>query len=241
MSGITPIQNDSAAAGRSFDNASKEENNVWDTTFKIDLDWQLTASHRLDFGLQSSRFENEFHSFRNDSIEIFARDAEALMTAFYAQDKWKIKSAEVTLGLRASHYDKSSQMYYEPRVGFSMPLFKHLTFKCAWGHYYQFVNQFTSEDVTQGARDFWLLADEDFEPGFSEHRIVGINYENDSYVFSVEAYQKDMEDLIEFSRRYVAAGVSSRQREFMPVGQFFHRNRRCKRHRIFRSEKSAAH
>ncbi len=221
LSGVTPVQSDSMMAKRSFNNASKEDNDVWDTSLKINMDWQATASHRLDFGIQMSQFNNEFTSFRNDSILIFSRERKALMNSFYLQDEWSIKSATVTMGLRSSHYDKTDQFYYEPRAAFTLPVFKNISLRGAWGHYYQFVNQITNEDVTQGARDFWLLADEDFNPGFAEHRILGLNYENPNYVFSVEAYQKNLEDLIEFSRRHVVPPGGFRQRDVMPVDNFF--------------------
>jgi len=220
MSGITPVQNDSLPARLNFDSASKEDNDVWDTTYKIDFDYQLAASHRLDLGFQISNFGNEFSSLRNDSIAIFSRETAAQMNSVYLQDTWKIKAAELTLGLRGSNYNKTNDFYTEPRLALTLPVFKNIILKGAWGQYYQFVNQFTNEDVTQGARDFWLLADEDFNPGFAEHRIAGVSFENTNYLFSLEAYQKTLENLIEFSRRFVAAGVP-RERQVMPVDNFF--------------------
>lgn len=226
LEGVTPPPaSDSTRIRRSFSNASREDNDVWDTTYKIDFDWQLARSHRLDFGLQMSSFHNKYSSVRNDSIEIFSRERESLLNSAYLQDKWKIRSAELTIGLRASHYDQTQKVYYEPRASFSLALVKNIKLQGAWGQYYQFVNQISNEDVTQGARDFWLLADEDFDPGFAEHRIVGLNYENDNYVFSLEGYQKDLRDLIEFSRRFVAVGrpggPGARARGFAPVENFF--------------------
>jgi len=226
LSGITPpAQNDSTTFRRSFNNASKEDNNVWDTSYKVDMDWQITSSHRLGFGLDITDFKNEYSAVRNDTIPIFSRNRQAALSAFYLQDKWKIKAAELTIGLRSSHYNKTNHIYNEPRASFSFPLLKNIKFRAAWGQYYQFVNQISNEDVTQGARDFWLLADEDFNPGFAEHRILGLNYENTNYVFSVEAYQKNMDDLIEFSRRYVARGFvpgpPGRKRGVAPVENFF--------------------
>jgi hypothetical protein len=221
LQGITPASSDSARGPRSFNNASNENNNVWDTSLKLDMDYQLAASHRLDFGMQFSDFENEFSSFRNDSILIFSRNTQARMNAAYIQDKWKIKSTELTLGLRGSYYDKTGKLYYEPRASVSVPTFKNTSLKGAWGHYYQFVNQITNQDIAEGARDFWLLADEDFDPGFAEHRIVGLNYENADYVFSMEVFQKDLKDLIEFSRRFVVSGDHPRNRRIMPVDNFF--------------------
>lgn len=219
------VQSDSLNFRRSFSNASKEDNDVKDQTYKVDFDWQASASHRFDFGFHFSNFTNDYASVRNDTIEIFARHGESVLNTLYVQDKWKIKAAEITLGLRSSHYNRTSEMYNEPRFSFSLPLFNDLSFKAAWGQYYQFVNQISNEDVTQGARDFWLLADEDFAPSFSEHRIIGLNYENSNYVVSIEAYQKELEDLIEFSRRYVAVGGRQggpgRGPGFAPVDNFF--------------------
>ena len=221
LEGITPTGSDSGSTMLRFNNASKENNNVWDTTLKINMDWQLTTNHNLGFGFQLSNFKNEFCSFRNDSIEIYANKTKSLMNAAYVQDKWKIKSAELTLGMRGSFYDKTSKMYYEPRASFTLPVYKNINVRGAWGQYYQFVNQISNENVSTGTKDFWLLSDENFKPGFSEHRILGLNYETNKYVFSVEAYQKDLENMIEFSRRYVFSGRSPVNRQAMPVDNFF--------------------
>jgi len=209
---------DSLKARTSFSNATNEDNHVYDNTYKIDAQWQAASSHQLEFGFQSSLFHNKYKAVRNDSIEIFSRQRNSLLNSLYLQDKWKIKAFELTLGLRSSHYDKTDKFYYEPRASFSVGLSQNLKFRGAWGHYYQFVNQISNEDVTQGARDFWLLADETFNPSFAEHRILGFNYENTNYVFSIEAYQKDMKDLIEFSRRFVSRGPGRRG---VPIENFF--------------------
>ena len=36
-----------------------------------------------------------------------------------------------------------------------------------------------------------------------------MSYENSKYLISVEAYHKDLKDLIEFSRRYIGRGSGS--------------------------------
>ncbi len=223
VSGVaSPVPSDSTNFRSGFSNASKEDNDVKDQTYKIDFDWQATASHRFGFGFQFSNFKNDYTSMRNDTIEIFSRHIESVLKTLYLQDEWKIKAAKLTVGLRSSHYNKTNDIYYEPRASFSSPLAYNIDFKAAWGQYYQFVNRISNEDVTQGARDFWLLADEDFAPSFAEHRIIGLNYENSGFVVSVEAYQKDLKDLIEFSRRYIAVGGSGgRGRGFAPVDNFF--------------------
>jgi len=221
MTSLAPVAGDSVNQRRSFSNATTEDNTVKDFSYKLDADWQMTQFLRFDVGLHASQFDNKFTAIRNDSIEILSRDNQSWLYSAYLQNNWKIGNFDVTLGLRGSKYKQTNKLYYEPRGSFNFQLIKKLQLKGAWGQYYQFVNRITNEDVTQGARDFWLLANEDINPSFAEHRIIGLNYENTKYVFSIEAYQKDLKDLIEFSRRYVVAGSSPRDRRYMPVDNFF--------------------
>jgi len=51
-----------------------------------------------------------------------------------------------------------------------------------------------------GSRDFWLVADDAFRPEHAEHYIAGISFEMSDYLFEIEAYYKEMEDLVEYSR-----------------------------------------
>jgi ferric enterobactin receptor len=214
-----PAAPDSGSVRRDFSSASKESNNVLDHSAKLNLDWQIAANHRLGFGYHLSGFDNKYNSSRNDSIAIFSRNRTSLLQSLYLQDVWKISALKVTPGVRVSYYDRTDKFYTEPRFSFSLPLFRQVNFQAAWGQYYQFVNQIANENVTQGARNFWLLADEDFAPSFAEHCILGLNYENSNYVFSVEGYYKKLRDLIEFSRRYIGRGTPGSRSA--PVENFY--------------------
>ena len=204
INGFTPpTASDSTNRRVNFGNATQEDNDVHDASLKMDADWQIARSHRIRFGIHASALSNSYNVMANDTTTIFTRDSEALLNSAYMQDKWNINKLDITAGLRAAHYNKTSSIYWEPRASLSYELSSRVTARAAWGHYYQFVNQITNEDVTQGARDFWMLADESIKPSFSEHVIAGLSYENSNYVFSVEAYQKNLKDLVEFSRRIV--------------------------------------
>ena len=199
-----PAVSDSSNRRVNFGAATKEDNNVYDLSIKADADWKLSQSNTLRFGLHSTNFDNTYTAAANDTVVIFSRSNTSLLNASYIQDKWQIKNIESTIGLRLSHYDKTNALYWEPRAALSLALSPKWKARAAWGHYYQFVNQITNEDVTQGARDFWMLADNDLKPGFAEHYIAGLSYENSDYVFSVEGYRKNLADIVEFSRRVVS-------------------------------------
>jgi ferric enterobactin receptor len=214
-----PAAADSSNRRVNFGNATKEHNSVQDASFKLDADWHIARAHRLRFGLHSTNLSNSYSAMANDTLSIFSRANQASLNAAYLQDKWNLKKLEITAGIRGSHYDKTNAFYWEPRAALSYPLSSTFTARAAWGQYYQFVNQIVNEDVTQGARDFWLLADKDLKPSFAEHYIAGLSYENLNYVFSVEAYQKNLKDIIEFSRRIVTRFEPGRPGQ--PIENFF--------------------
>jgi len=97
---------------------------------------------------------------------------------------------DLILGVRATHYKETQENYLEPRVSLIYPLTENIKLKGAWGHYYQFIHRIVNENLTNQSRDFWLLADVDLKPSFSEHRILGLSYENERFLLSVEGYQR---------------------------------------------------
>jgi outer membrane cobalamin receptor len=196
------VPDDSTGRRRGFGFASVQENEVKDFTTRFDLDWHFAQSHTLKLGTWVSLFNSQYTATRNDTISIMNQENAAWQYAGYIQDLWKLGNLDLTLGIRGSYYDENQKFYYEPRASFNYNLVSDVNLKGAWGHYYQFVNRIVNENVTEGGRDFWLLANHDMKPTFAEHGILGLSYESDQYHFGVEAYQKDMENLVEFTRRF---------------------------------------
>src|SRR5581483_1618371 len=94
----------------------------------------------------------------------------------------------------------------EPRVSLSYNLTRQITLKGAAGRYYQFANRVTREDILTGSKDFWILADGNKVPVSSSiHYIAGISYENNNFLFSTEAYYKQISNLTEYSLRFNAS------------------------------------
>ncbi len=183
--------------------SSQEENEVVDLTLRFDNEYQLTSAHRLELGAAYMKSEALLNFTANDTISILNRDDEAVQTAFYLQDQWKVfKPFELTFGVRATNYEPTKTTYWEPRASFNFRLDNHVTLKGAWGHYHQFINRIVNENVLEGNRDFWLLADEQLNPKFAEHKILGLSFENTNFLFDVEAYHKDLNGVAEFSQRF---------------------------------------
>ena len=152
----------------------------------FDNELQLFKYHKLEFGTWISQLNTDVQFRANDTLNILDRSDEALQSSFYLQDKWRIiNPLELTIGLRATNYEPTQKTYYEPRASLTFSLPMNMKLKGAWGEYHQFVNRVTNENVLEGNRDFWILANDNLDPGFAEHSIIGLSYENDDYLFDV--------------------------------------------------------
>ena len=189
---------------------SNEENDLKDISFKLDNEVRISQNNQLDFGLQSTWNNIEYNFKQNDTITILDRIDEGQTTTFYIQDRHTFGDKLIARGgLRTSHYSVTNQLYFEPRVSLSYLLTDRIKLKGAWGKYYQFANRIVREDIQQGSRDFWLLADGETVPISSAlHHIGGISYETEKWLFDVEAYSKNLDGLSEFSTRFVSQGVA---------------------------------
>ena len=70
------------------------------------------------------------------------------------------------------------------------------------GSNYQFINAITNEDVLTGAKEFWLTSDENILPGYADHSLLKVSYDTENFLFEIEAYYKNLDNLVEFSRRF---------------------------------------
>ena len=184
-----------------------EDNNLKDFTLRIHNEYKVNSKHSLEFGGQLTMNEVEYNYILNDSIAVIDQKDKGLLKTAYLQDKWSpTEKLNIVGGIRATHFDVTDQIYYEPRLSVSYKVNDKVKFKGAWGKYYQFVNRIVREDVTQGSRDFWLLANKENSPiSFSQHFILGTSYEVDDWLFDVEFFEKEMTGLTEFSLRFQSA------------------------------------
>lgn len=196
---------------------SLEDNKVEDFSFRLDNEWQAAPQHKINFGLQATRSDVTFDFVRDDTLTILNRDQQATQLALYAEDVWQVRPrVSITAGLRTIYYDQTEETYIEPRLAFSLGLTDRIKLKGAYGQFNQFVSRIVNENVTEGARDFWLLADgEGVQVEGSTHYILGASYETPTWLFDTEAYYKDLEGLSEFSLRF------QRNRNGEAVNQLF--------------------
>lgn len=189
-------------------NGSYEYNDLRDVTFKIDNEWKIAPNNQLEFGMQSTYHDIIYEYTQNDTISVLDRADQAYTNSVYIQDRHTFNNKLILKGgVRASSYSLTNQVYLEPRASLSYLLTDRIKLKGAWGKYYQFATRVVREDIQQGSRDFWLLANDENVPISSAfHYIGGISYETPSLLFDVEVYYKTLDGLSEYTTRFVPSG-----------------------------------
>jgi ferric enterobactin receptor len=203
--------------GARFNFGFVETNTVDDQTVRLENTIDVAAWSRVDVGVWATNNTVHYRFAVGNSTDTLQRrrnterNGEASTLAAYAQHTWTpISALDVTTGVRASSYSATSEQFVEPRFNAGWQLTPSLRLKGAWGRYHQFVNRIENEDILQGSRDFWLLADSTLRPQASTHVIAGILYDRPSWALNIEAYRKTLENATLFSRRYRQAfGVNT--------------------------------
>lgn len=209
------FRTDQADAVNAIRRGSQEDNNVSDFTLGLDNEWQLAAKHKIGFGAKLTQSDVSYFFSRDDTTTILDRRQSGQHRSVYLQDNWTLlPSLELSIGGRASYYDQSDQTFIEPRFSAALDITDRIQLKGAYGHFHQYVNRVVNENVSEGSRDFWLIADgETVEVSQSKHIIGGISYDTGDYLFDIEAYNKELQGLSEFSLRFQRTNFRSETAE----------------------------
>ena len=182
-----------------------EKNDLRDFSLRSDFDWNTGRHHQFSFGAFATFFDIRYSYAEDDTSTILDRKNKGNVAGGYIQDRlrfWRNK-IELKGGLRATYFDVTARTYIEPRLATSYKISERLSFKAAYGDYYQFANQVTREDILNGNKEFWVLSDGKNVPvSKATHYIAGLSWENRDYLFSAEGYYKELSDITQYSLRF---------------------------------------
>ncbi len=216
--------NSSTSETTTIKNGILENNDLTDLSFKSDYEWNLFKWSDLGFGIFGTDYDINYNYSQDDTSEVLARSGHGILTGGYIQDKMTFfkKRLEIKPGIRLSYFDITGKLYQEPRLATGLNITDRLSLKGSYGQFYQFANRITREDILSGSRDFWILSDETKVPvSKSTHYIAGVSYETNNYLFSVEAYKKDLENISEYSMRFSTTRFSTTVNESFYTGYGF--------------------
>ncbi|MBN2602257.1 MAG: TonB-dependent receptor [Candidatus Marinimicrobia bacterium] len=174
------------------------ENSIDDMTVKANLAWFTFRNQSVKLGLEINRlrFSNRLGSFELESKRSTYFTS---FQAFYLQDKIEIGKLLFKIGMRNSRDIKSGAWRREPRVSATLKLMD-LTFKLAYGHYYQYLTTMDSKnnEFVQFIEYYNTL--KGYDPMHSVHHILGVEGKiTERLDYSLTAYYKDLRNLYHYS------------------------------------------
>lgn len=210
---------------RTVNFGSLEDNNLKDFSFKTDLEYKTHGNNQILFGIQATKLDINYSFSQNDTLQIIAKSDHSSVLSAYLQDELKLVGGNLALkfGVRGNYFDATGKTYFEPRASATLKVTDQFKLKGAVGLYYQFAKQVEREDITNGSRNFWVLANDTYLPvTSSKHYILGFSYEINDYLFDVEGYYKDIENDTRYSLRFVPTigrGLSASETFFNGTGK----------------------
>jgi ferric enterobactin receptor len=182
-----------------------EDNNLKDFSLKTDIELKANKNHSFEIGYLLTHNYIKYSYAQNDTSKIIDRATKGNTYNIYLQDKISMfeNKLQIITGARTAYFDQTEKMYYEPRLNITYDVNNKIKLKGSAGKYYQFAKRVIREDVLQGSRDFWVLADSNRLPVSSSIQFVaGASWENNTWLFDIESYYKKLEGLSEYSLRY---------------------------------------
>lgn len=189
---------------------------IGDYSAKVDFDYTPNPNHNIKFGVNHT-----FHRFRPrivsmqadfsenisglpDSAVVFDigdKDINTHESSFYIEDNFSLnKFIKANIGLHYSTYFVQRKFYHslQPRFSSRFLLNEQLSFKTGYAYMNQYIHLLSNSSIMLPT-DLWVPATKRVAPMKSHQISAGLFYElKDIADFSVEAYYKSLNNLIEY-------------------------------------------
>lgn len=186
-------------------NNLQTKSQIRDIMFRAEAQYFPHQDHRIKSGA-----EVIWHNFQSKfSTDIIPKDMEnpfnvkdlnSLEAALFVQDEWKISEMiNSNIGTRLYYFQEAKYFALEPRLSISYSLSDatSLSFSGAIAH--QFLHLIVRNDITLPT-DLWFPSTSKIKPSKSWQVVLGGEHliNNGEYLVSIEAYYKDMQNLLEY-------------------------------------------
>lgn len=189
---------------------------IKEATLRADFDLTPNPEHLVKFGVAATRHWfipevasasiNYFDSIQMNKplhvdSSIFSGTVPANEFALYGEDDWSItETVKLNYGLHLSAFNVSGKLYksIQPRLSGRVMLSDDLSVKVGYARMTQYVHLLSTTSVTLPT-DLWVPVTEKVEPMTSDQVAAGVSYSRSGIAdFSIEAYYKKMDNLIEY-------------------------------------------
>ena len=181
---------------------------IKDFSGKVDFDYIPNPNNYIRFGANLTHhtytpgvvsFEAEFEDANIDTL-LGDNVTESYETAIYVEDEISLGKLKANVGLHFSMFNVEGETYtsLQPRIGLRYLLPRDVALKASFSTMTQFINLLTSEALSLPT-DLWVPSTARVKPQESWQAALGVAKTfDDKYEFSVEAYYKQMNNVISF-------------------------------------------
>lgn len=177
-----------------------------DLTAKIDFEYQPNSVHLIRAGtnLIQHRFSPGATSLRSkleiDTV-LGSQNIDAIETQFYLEDEFSVGNRlKSNFGIHYSNFIVEGKTYasVQPRLSSRYLISPKFSLKASYATMAQFIHLLTNSGIGLPT-DLWVPATARIKPQTSWQAALGGAYElNNDFEFSVEAYYKEMRNVIEY-------------------------------------------
>jgi len=215
--------------------SSKYTSGIKDWTYNMDFDYHPFPNHHIKFGtgylyhcfkpeVQTSRMvkdedvsiiDTTYRSLSNSRM--YAHEAN-----IYAEDNFDINSRlSINAGLHFSLFNINNKTYtsMQPRISTRYQLTDNVALKAAYTKMSQYIHLLSSYTMTMPT-DLWVPATENIKPMQSHQYSIGGYYTGiKGWELSVEAYYKDMHNVLEYKDGASFLGSSHNWEDKVEMGK----------------------
>ncbi|MGE5351484.1 MAG: TonB-dependent receptor plug domain-containing protein [Acidobacteriota bacterium] len=176
-----------------------------DVVVKKDVEYYISENNvgKLGLDLSVHNYKLIYSDVYSELIERSLGNEKEIMNfeaAVYTQSEWQVSSRlKLNPGIRFYYFNDQKKLKLEPRLSIAYSLTDESTVKGAFSITNQFLHLIVRNDVSLPT-DLWYPSTGKVEPSSSRQYVLGVDsyLREKKYLFSVEGYYKDMENLYEF-------------------------------------------
>lgn len=176
-----------------------------DIALKQNLELTITDEYKIKTGYEFIFHQYQlvnwivYHPVLETSPDHFENHSSHEL-AFFLQNQWQpFGFLKTNLGIRLYKFSNLDDVKFEPRLSMSLAFTENILLKGAYAEAHQFLHLILRNDIRLPT-DLWYPSTKKIDPSFSRQSVIGFDfYFNEKvYLFSIEAYYKDFENLYEF-------------------------------------------
>ncbi len=181
--------------------ANREQNNSRDWTFNLQNEYQGSTPGIISFGLTFNYFKYNYLKEINDFSLLEGTHQIGRTLSPFLEWEWPFENDwQLTTGLRMPYFDRTSRIYWEPRLQLHNQLSKQWRIGMSYGIYHQFVHQISTDMVLNGNRSFWIITDgTDFPITRSVHWNTNINYSNAGFTANLDLFRIRNQGIVRYA------------------------------------------